>query len=237
MSEIEILLAEYKQLWEEKLIHKQSIRKFHHYLTYISAIGSLALTFYGISTTDFFKAHTDPQQATYLINNAKSIILIVFVPFTPIVLLTLIFAVNDLFHIYVMGNHIGQLERRINNINGSDNLLLWEHAVCPAVYGGIIPRNSQLRITNLISACDYLLLFPVLFILGAITTYVGYNFIFINAGNKVAYIYLGIVGYMFVVIIAIGNRLRLYTKPNGPLTSLITNISSVHPNPHVGDNK
>ncbi|MCL5884073.1 MAG: hypothetical protein M1377_01770 [Deltaproteobacteria bacterium] len=236
MSDIEILLSEYNQLWDEKLIHKQSIRKFHHYLTYISAIGSLALTFHGISTTDFFKAHTDPQQATYLINNAKSIIMIVFVPFTPILLLTLIFAVNDLFHIYIMGNHIAQLEKRINNLNGSGNLLLWEHAVCPAVYGGTATGNNQIIISNLISAGDYLLLFPVLFLLGIITTYVGYNFLFDMSGKTIAYLYIGVVGYMVAVIIVLGNKLRLYTKSDGPLTKLIINISEGKNNSDAGNN-
>ncbi len=55
MDDREVLFQEYNNLWNEKLVHKQSIRKFHNYLSYITAIGSLALAFYGISASDFFQ--------------------------------------------------------------------------------------------------------------------------------------------------------------------------------------
>ena len=37
MDASEILTQEYNNLWAEKLVHKQGIRKFHNYLTYITA--------------------------------------------------------------------------------------------------------------------------------------------------------------------------------------------------------
>ena len=85
MTATDILLNEYNNLWNEKLIHKQSIRKFHNYLTYLTAIGSLALTFYGVSTTDIFKLGADPQTTTLFVKHARDIVNLVFVPFAPLV--------------------------------------------------------------------------------------------------------------------------------------------------------
>ncbi len=37
MDDREVLFQEYNNLWNEKLVYKQSIRKFHNYLSYITA--------------------------------------------------------------------------------------------------------------------------------------------------------------------------------------------------------
>src|ERR1035437_6857008 len=162
MEERDILIHEYNNLWNEKLIHKQNIRKFHYYLTYLTAIGSLALAFHGVSAQDFIKASVDLTTADNIIKNLSSIIYLFFIPFTPIVIMTLTFPINDIFHVYAIGNQIGQVECKINAISKNDKLLVWEHSVCPAVYGGEKMMDSDERITNVISAGDYMLLFPVL---------------------------------------------------------------------------
>lgn len=231
MDKNEILLQEYNNLWNEKLIHKQSIRKFHNYLTYISAIGSLALTFYGVSTQDFFKAFIDQQTGNHLAQNANNIIHLFFVPFAPLVFLTLTFPINDLFHIYVIGNHIGHIESKIN-LNNSENLLLWEHRVCPGVYGGTVENNEK-KINNLIQAGDYLLLFPLLVGLCASSILISYFFIQTKFGRYYDCIYLLVVAYMFFSVVWLGWNLLQYTKPNGILSLM---ISSRNTTPDIADN-
>ena len=53
MDPVTILIQEYNNLWKEKLVHKENIRKFHNYITYFTAIGSLALVFFGIKRDRF----------------------------------------------------------------------------------------------------------------------------------------------------------------------------------------
>ena len=84
MDDREVLFQEYNNLWNEKLVHKQSIRKFHNYLSYITAIGSLALAFYGISASDFFKVGVDPALTNHILKNAGSIVRLFFIAFTPV---------------------------------------------------------------------------------------------------------------------------------------------------------
>ena len=66
MDTIEILLQEYNNLWSEKEVHLQGIRKFHNYLTYITAIGSLALAFHGLNAQDVISSITDPAKASFI---------------------------------------------------------------------------------------------------------------------------------------------------------------------------
>lgn len=219
MDKNEFLLQEYNNLWNEKLIHKQGIRKFHNYLTYISAIGSLALTFYGLSTQDFFKAVIDPQTGNHLVQNATNIIHLFFVSFAPVVFVTLTFPINDLFHTYVIGNQIGQIESKIN-FNNSEHLLVWEHRVCPGVYGGKTETNEQ-KVTNLIQIGDYLLLFPFLTGLCAVSVWLSYSFIQAKFGNLFKWIYIIIIVYMFLSVVWLGWKLFRYTTPNGILSDMI----------------
>lgn len=237
MDDIEILLAEYNNLWNEKILHKTNIRKFHNYLTYITAIGSLALTFHGISTTDIFKATTNPDIANNLFPQARNILLLFFVPFAPVLLLTLTFPLNDLFHIYIIGTRIGEIEKKINNINDKKILLQWEHEICPATYGKNIPPQLDkvsYSMTNIISASDYLLLIPLLIIIGLFTTDLGFAFLLEKTSILLSLIYLCLVGYMFSVVVILGRRLLIYSKGN--ISRLISYLSTTNNNkPNVNE--
>lgn len=216
MDNREVLVQEYNNLWNEKLIHKQSIRKFHHYLTYLTAVGSLALTFYGISPKDFF----NPATADQVIKNAANITYLVFVLFTPIVIITLTFPLNDLFHIYAIGNQLSEIERKINSLSEHSTLLAWEHAVCPVVYGGreIEDGTSHLRMTNLITRGDVMLLAPVLGLLCIFTTIVASTYICAKVGCLFTVIYDFVVAYMACALISLFLKLMAYIKPDGILT-------------------
>lgn len=221
MEEREILLQEYNNLWNEKIIHKQSIRKFHHYLTYLTAIGSLALTFHGVSAQDLYKASIDPATANYIVNNLPNIIHLFFIPLFPIVIITLTFPLNDIFHVYAIGNQIGQVELKINAISNNNRLLVWEHSVCPAVYGGEKVMESDDPIINIISAGDYMLLFPALFIMCAFSTYISITYLCQKAGCGLAIVYFAVVIYMLGAIVFLGLKLKNHTGPKALLARVI----------------
>lgn len=226
MEERDILINEYNNLWSEKLIHKQSIRKFHNYLTYITAIGSLALTFHGVSAQDIFKASFDATTANYIVNNLSNIVHLFFIPLTPVVIITLTFPINDIFHTYAIGNQIGQDERKINAMFNNDKLLVWEHSVCHAVYGGEKIAKSNDRITNVISVGDYTLLIPALITICAISSYVSINYICEKAGCGLAILYFAILLYMVGAIAFLGLKLRSYTGPESCLARVIQQKNS-----------
>ena len=226
MEQRELLVQEYNNLWNEKLIHKQSIRKFHNYLTYLTAIGSLALTFHGVSAQDFFKAGVDPATANHIINNLSNVIHLFFIPLTPIVVITLTFPINDIFHVYAIGNQIGQVECKINALSSNDTLLVWEHSVCPAVYGGEKDAESGDSVTNVISTGDYMLLFPALFMICAFSTYISIMYLCQKMGCGLAILYFGIVIYMLGAIVFLGLKLKSHTGPKSLLTKVIQNKNS-----------
>lgn len=223
MDNCNILLNEYNNLWNEKLVHKQSIRKFHNYLTYITAVGSLALTFHGISAQDFFKIGIDQASTKYLIDNAESIINIFFVTFTPIVLVTLTFPLNDIYHIYIMGSRIGSLEKKINMFSGGEKLLMWEHAVCPVAYGNKeqTVNNSKIKLTNIISLGDVLLLGPVLFALCVFATIKSAFFIFSKVNCLAMLGYVLLVVYMIASIAFLALKVKSYAKGDGAIVQVI----------------
>lgn len=222
MNESKALIQEYNNLWNEKLIHKQNIRKFHNYLTYLTAIGSLALTFYGVSTQDFIKASVDISTANNMANNLPKIVNLFLLSLTPILIMTLTFPINDLFHIYAIGNQIGQIECKINDILNNNKVLLWEHSVCPAVYGGEKVFKSDEPITNVISFGDYLLLLPVLYLICVFSIYLSINYL---CQMKHYYIlpnlYAGLIIYMMGSIIFLGVKIKKYTGPNSLLNKVI----------------
>jgi ABC-type multidrug transport system fused ATPase/permease subunit len=223
MEEEQIMLAEYNNLWQEKVAHKQSIRKFHNYLTYITAIGSLALTFHGVSTEDFVLNSIKPAGAA----KPLEIILMFFVAYAPVLFITLTFPLNDLFQIYVIGTHIGQLELRINTIKGNRKVLFWEHSVCPIIFGGklIEGKGSPTeKVTNLIRAGDNFLFVPLLLLLSGITTWLGYKYLLYKLGYWYAIPYLCGVSYMAIVLIILGRKLYNYTLHDGLLKKTIEYI-------------
>ncbi|HAW59535.1 MAG TPA: hypothetical protein DCX03_11095 [Bacteroidales bacterium] len=225
MDEREVLFKEYNNLWNEKLLHKQSIRKFHNYLTYISAIGSLALTFNGISASQVFNG-IDPV----VLRNAVNLFLIAF---TPVVLLTLTFPLNDIFHIYVMGHQIADLEKRINDKSGGQTLLSWEHKICPVVYGGkkVQVGHEDIKLRNIISMGDLFLLVPFLTALCIVSTILSCLYVsdkLINTfgcgvGCLAIIGYLVLIFYMVVVLVVSGSKLLAYTKADGPIAKVVSN--------------
>jgi hypothetical protein len=221
MDEREIMIQEYNNLWNEKLVHKQNIRKFHNYLTYVTAIGSLALTFYGVSGQDFIKASINPATADHIVNNFSNIVQLFFIPLTPIVIMMLTFPINDIFHTYAIGNQIGQIECKINTISNNETLLVWEHSVCPAVYGGEIVIESDNPITNVITVGDYMLLFPALLMVCAFSTYISIVYLCQKAGCGLSILYFALVIYMLGAIVFLGLKLKNYTGPKALLTRVI----------------
>ena len=224
MDDREVLFQEYNNLWNEKLVHKQSIRKFHNYLSYITAIGSLALAFYGISASDFFKVGVDPALTNHILKNAGSIVRLFFIAFTPVVLITLTFPLNDIYHIYVMAHQIGELEKKINGASGDKSLLTWEHAVCPVVYGGekVIVGQIETKLTNTIALGDFLLLAPAIGALCAFSTVVASLYICETLGCLYTAGYVLIIAYMVAVIVLLGMKVRQYTKVTGPIAGLVS---------------
>ncbi len=232
MQDVEILLSEYNNLWQEKIVHKTSIRKFHNYLTYITALGSLALTFNGLSMSDLFKIGVDQQTTTHIFTHASNIVNLIFVPFAPVLFITLTFPLNDTFHIFTIGHQIGALEAKLNDICKRNNLT-WEHLVCPAVYGGKKLEDGT-KVMNLITAGDFLLLLPVLALIAVITTCFGFMFIcretkeyVIPFRNIWGYVYLAIVLYMLSALVALGWKLNKYVKPDGALGRIIHHFNEL----------
>lgn len=227
MDDIEVLFKEYNNLWNEKLLHKQSIRKFHNYLTYISAIGSLALTFNGISASQVFNG-VDPV----ILQNAVNLFLIAF---TPVVLLTLTFPLNDIFHIYVMGHQIAELEKRINDKSGNQALLSWEHKICPVVYGGKKIRIGQedIKLRNIISIGDIFLLVPFIAAICIVSTILSCSYISDKLSNAyscgvvclVIIGYIILILYMIGVLVVSGSKLMAYTKADGPISKMVSQKS------------
>jgi hypothetical protein len=224
MDDRDVLFQEYNNLWNEKLIHKQSIRKFHNYLTYIIAIGSLVLTFHGVSTNEVIKG-IDPA----VLQNAVHLF---FIALTPVVLLTLTFPLNDVYHIYVMAHQLGELERRINDKSGSQNLLTWEHTVCPVVYGGKKVRigQSDTKLSNTISLGDVLLLAPFITGLCIVATVLSSMYICdkvahavsCNVGCLATIGYVLLILYMVAVVVMLAWKVWSYTKADGPIARVVS---------------
>jgi len=220
METIEILLHEYNNLWSEKEVHLQGIRKFHNYLTYITAIGSIALAVHGLNTQDIISSAIDSHKADVIAKNSANILHLFFISFTPVLFITLIFPINDLFHIFAIGYHVGEIEKRINQIAGEE-LLLWENKICPKVFGGE-PDHQGNRLVNIINKGDYLLLFPALLLLCIVS--IGISISYIWAKSVIgALFYIVLVIYMFSAIIYLALKLKNYISPSGELSKIIQN--------------
>jgi hypothetical protein len=220
IDDSDVLLAEYNNLWSEKLIHKNSIRKFHNYLTYLTGASSLALTFLGVSATDLFQASVDPKTFGQTVSHLRDTIFLLSVPFAPVVFATLTFPLNDMFHVYAIGRRIAQIERKLNRLRGDRRLLVWESRVCPTVYGGqpfSVGARRQESLTNVISRGDILLLFPLLAVV--LFAAVGTAFVYLLKHTPVVVVvaYVFIVLYMFFALAWLGAKVFRYTSPTGPL--------------------
>jgi hypothetical protein len=224
MDQIDILLKEYGNLFQEKLIHKQSIRKLKGYISYLTSILSLSLTFMGISTTDFFKSVSSENGIPYLVSHFSDIFILISIPFTPIVLLVASFAVNDLFQIYVIGTQIGNIEKKINDIAKS-NLLLWEHHICPVVYGG--GQIEKMRpVKNVIALSDAYIFFPFVYSLIIVTLFFGGRYIALK--NMGLYALFAVINLYFLgAFLWVGKALLNVVKADSSLTVVMKDLNSV----------
>ena len=187
----------------------------------MTSVGSLVLTFIGI-----------PAASLPGILN-KDIASIFLIPLTPIILLILSFASNDLFHIYAIGTRIGELEKNINKFLNNPNLLGWEHLICPVVYGGVErtwpkPNGKKVcAITNLIKVNDYYVLMPFVAIVCGFSTTLGAIFLF----HKNLYLfifYVVVIAYFtFILLSLVGRTLMKYTRPENPLKENISTLSEL----------
>lgn len=226
MGGIDILVAEYNNLWAEKLVHKEGIRKFHNYLTYIATLGSLALSFHGVSVEDFFSLASDQATQDAISQNALRIVHLFFIPFAPIVMLTLIFPINDVFHTYAIGSQLASLERAINDKLG-DELLTWEHRICPVVYGGEKSPKGRSN-HNLIKLGDYILLMPILALISIVASILATIYIRQNLGETAANIYFLVVSSMLLAVCYLGHRLNEYTRSASHLREEFESGSSIN---------
>lgn len=216
MDKIEALLNEYNNLWNEKLIHKASIRKFHNYITSLTSVGSLVLTFIGLS----------PIELQKIIN--KDIATIILIPLVPIIILILSFASNDLFHIYVIGSRIGALENIFNRLFGDEKLFLWEHKICPFIYGGkeVVFNDIKLpKISNIIKISDFNILVPFIGIVGLSSIILCSIFLY-KKSCLLLIGYLIIIGVFFYGIIGICIKLLKYTKADSDLVKNVEILSN-----------
>jgi hypothetical protein len=219
---VDVLFKEYNNLWYEKLLHKQSIRKFQNYITYLLSMGSIALAFKGVSMTDIFKE--SGVNSLQFVNNVAGAIYILFVPFTPVVCIIITFIINDMFQIYVMGTQIGYIERRINALLGNNPLLSWEHRICPVVFGGAGDRRNG-KYINLIRLSNSLVYFPMVVFVSVLTSYYAAQFLWCSISPTIALLYVFVI-VMFVGVIANNFRIMAkYTKSGSDLSTTIGNLS------------
>lgn len=227
MDNIEILLNEYSNLWHEKIIHKESMRKLRGYVSYLTTIVSLSLTFMGMSTTDIFKNGLNNTVSPVFVKNFSDVFILISIPFTPIVLLIGSFALSDLFHTFVIAFQIGNIEQKINSLSG-DVLLKWEHLICPIIYGeghNIKQLKNYNPTTNIIKMDDFLIFVPFVASLCLITIVFGGKYIY----EKNAYIfgaYIAVNVYFLISFIWIATKLFSYGKAESPLRKAISILNS-----------
>lgn len=224
-DEIHLLLQEYNNLWQEKLVHKQQLRKLNNYLSYLTSMASLALTLLGLSATEFFaKFMKDEGQQAF--NYAAQAISLICIPFTPVVIVVLSFTLTELYHIYVMGLHIGGLEKRMNQLaQVAGPGLTWEHQVCALAYAEGGGKGESEATLNLVGFnTKWLLALPAALV-SLITAVVGfktlvrYDLWWLTV--LVAAIYLSLI----VAVMISGCKMMAYTAGKGGLQAGIAAIN------------
>lgn len=215
MEKIEIMFREYNNLWQEKLLHKESQRKFYNYVSYMSSIASLALVFLGLSTSSFFGT-TPPD-------NAREIVKLLCLVFPPVILLFVSFVLNDAFQLYVIAAQIGSLERRINQVAALGEVLSWQDQVCPVVFGGqAVALEEGGTITNVIWVTTGLVLAPFLILVVVASGVVGVHALW-NLSNLqiLAACYFIVVSYFVGQLVRAGLAYRRITKADSPLLAML----------------
>ncbi|SDO67639.1 hypothetical protein [Desulforhopalus singaporensis] len=219
MDNPELLLGEYNNLWSEKNTHKIQLRKFKGYLSYFTSIMTGSLSIFGLSTTELFQTISNSKDPAILTQNITNVLNIISVPAVPIILLISSFAINELFQIYVIGNTIGNIEKKLNKLTG-ENIYSWEHKICPVVYGGKDNHNGK-KLTNIILLNDVLIFFPLMLILTTILVVFALNFLY-NYNLILLYSYAAILFLMLLGIIYVATKLANYTKASSQLSSFIS---------------
>jgi hypothetical protein len=125
---VDVLMAEYRCLWDEKLVHKQELKKFQGYLNYLIPTGSVALAVGGAKLVEAAEGVVKELAPVGL----RDFLTLLIFPLALVLPLVAIFVTTEMFHIHVISRHIANLERRISAETGSR--LLWESEVSPAVY-------------------------------------------------------------------------------------------------------
>jgi len=222
MDNKELLLAEYNNLWQEKIAHKASLRKLKGYVSYFTSIISGSLTIFGLSSSDIFETLSTAKNASVLAQNISNAIKVISIPAVPIILLLGSFALNELFQIYVIGNHIGNIESKLNKLVGHD-IFSWEHKVCPVVYGGR-PTKSGNKLTNIIAINDFMLFFPFVSILTIVMLVFALIFLF-SISQIVFYSYTALILLLFAGIITVAWKLKEYTHADSQLSQAISEAS------------
>jgi hypothetical protein len=219
MDNAELLLKEYNNLWNEKNTHKVQLRRFKGNLSYFTSIITGSLSIFGFSTTEFFKTISKSNEPTVLTQNISNLLNIISVPAVPMILLIASFAINELFQIYVIGNTIGGIEKKLNKLIEKD-IFSWEHKICPVVYGGKENSNGN-KITNIILINDMLIFFPLMSILTIILMYFALTFLY-NLNMLLFWCYSAILFFMLASIVRIATKLSKYTKANSELSLFIS---------------
>lgn len=223
MESRELLLAEYNNLWQEKIAHKASLRKLKGYVSYFTSIISGSLTIFGLSSSDIFKTLSSAKDAAVLAQNISNAVKVVSIPAVPIIMLLGSFALNELFQIYVIGNHIGNIEAKANKLLGCD-IFSWEHKVCPVVYGGKKTKDGR-KLTNVIAMNDYYLFFPFVGILTTIMMVFAINFL-MSINVTICLLYAGLLAFLLYGLIRVSWKLKKYTEADSELSRAITEASS-----------
>lgn len=178
---VDALLKEYEDLRQNSRLHKESLRKIHLIAgTAISAvIGSLRLG--EVATT--------------------AVVLL----FPPFALITIAFALQDLYQIFVIAKHAAALEDRVNHLLGRGDLLTWETRTCRLMFGALLPRVGR---TKLILWQPSLIGTFILLIFGIPAfVYSIYRSVHLIPRIEVLAAYVGALAIAAVVLVIFGGRI------------------------------
>ena len=225
MDNTGLILAEYNNLWQEKIAHKTNLRKLKGYVSYLTSIISGSITVFGLSSSDIFKTLSTAKDSSTLAANITNALNIVSIPAVPVIMLLGSFAINELFQIYVIGNHIGNVERKLNILLGSE-VFSWEHKVCPVVYGGKKTQSGS-KVINLIAANDGIFFLPFIGILTLLMGKFALKFLY-SIDTTVMVLYASFLLFLFYGLARVGLKLIAYVKADSALSKAIFESSNTN---------
>ena len=225
---VETCFKEYDNLWNEKLVHKESLRKFTNYITYLTTVSSFAITIAGLSYLDIIVIEKD----TIKIHPIVNILCLIYIPSA---LVSMGFILNDMFQVYVIANQIGEIEKKINFYLKPETPLVWEHKVCDLVFAGSeqeLENNKKVKIKNIIRINNWTL---TAFMVGALilSGILGYSYLISLIEKNESFVWITsaytilIMSCILPVIIG-GTKLKGYTKTSSILNRAIMAINTTH---------